>query len=118
MKFIVIDFLICHIFLSFSAFYGPISCIHCQMKMFYTETLLFYILHFNELGPCVCNKLKDMLPVLDFHEIWSTWGQILLKWYIGKYQNMLKSEFHLTEHKTYSRNIKVRDIKMNTHPLS
>ena len=30
-NFIVVDVLFCHIFLSFSAFYGRVSCIHCQM---------------------------------------------------------------------------------------
>ena len=30
-NFTVVDVLFCHIFLSFSAFYGCISCIHCQM---------------------------------------------------------------------------------------
>ena len=28
---LLLIFLFCHIFLSFSAFYGRISCIHCQM---------------------------------------------------------------------------------------
>ena len=31
-------------------------------------------LHFDELGPCVYIKLKNMLPVLEFHEILSTYS--------------------------------------------
>ena len=37
--------------------------------MFYAETKLLYFLHLHELGPCVYIKLKNMLPVLEFHEI-------------------------------------------------
>ena len=36
--------------------------------MFSTEMYFLYCLYFDELGPCVYNKLK-MLQVLDFHEM-------------------------------------------------
>ena len=42
--------------------------------MFYTETQLLIFLHSDELGPCVYIKLKNVLPVLEFHEIWSTYS--------------------------------------------
>ena len=35
--------------------------------------IIIVFLHFDELVPCVYIKLKNMLPVLKFHEIWSTY---------------------------------------------
>ena len=39
-NFTVVDVLFCYIFLSFSAFYGRISCIHCQMLCWLVVLLL------------------------------------------------------------------------------
>ena len=48
-----------------------------------TKQVFKYVLHGNivivfllvdELGPCVYIKLKNRLPVLEFHEIWSTYS--------------------------------------------
>ena len=36
--------------------------------------MIIVFLHFDELGPCVYIKLKNMLPVLEFHEILSTYS--------------------------------------------
>ena len=51
------------------------------------------ILHFTELGPRVFNVFKNMLPVLNFHEISSAyfkhmWTIFLLKWYLDKDRKM------------------------------
>ena len=67
--------------------------------------LIIVFLHFNELGPCVYIKLKNMLPVL---EIWSTysehiWIVFTFKWYLDKDRNMLKVLIpYLTEYKICS----------------
>ena len=36
--------------------------------------IIIVFLHLDELGPCVYIKLKNMLPVLEFHEIRSTYS--------------------------------------------
>ena len=38
------------------------------------SNIIIVFLHFDELGPCVYIKLKNMLPVLEFHEIWSKYS--------------------------------------------
>ena len=55
--------------------------------------IIIVFLHFDELGPGVYIKLKNMLPVLEFHEIWSTyfyhiWRVLMLKWYLYKDRNV------------------------------
>ena len=36
--------------------------------------IIIVFFHFDELGPFVYMRLKNMLPVLEFHEIWSTYS--------------------------------------------
>ena len=44
--------------------------IYVCFKLKHTYCIL---LHFDELGPCACNKLKNMLLVLDFRKnLWTT----------------------------------------------
>ena len=50
---------------------------------------------------------KNVLPVLDFHEICSiyslhTWTVFMLKWYLDKDLNVLKFEFHIRLNTKYT----------------
>ena len=48
------------------------------LSIFYSETKLLNVLHFNESGPCVCNKLKE---IRYWPLIFMNYGQHILNIY-------------------------------------
>ena len=62
-------------------------------NVLHLNIIIVFFLHFDKLGPCVYIKLKIILPILEFHEIGSTyslhiWIVYLLKWYLDKDGNV------------------------------
>ena len=95
---------------------------HCLSTcMFYNETYLLYTLYFDELGPCVCNKLKRYVT-----GPWFSWNSVniilsyfcveMVSWQRWEHVKLLIPS--LTEYKTYSWNIGVLWQNMNACPLS
>ena len=63
-------------------------------KYVYTETLLLYFLHLDELGPCVYIKLRNYVtgPWISWNLVYIfliyIWIVYMLKWYLDKDRNL------------------------------